>query len=163
MVGEFCNLLGFNCDFVNLSTDFSGFHIRDSIKLPRYCQPNVLLGFVFAKQSISSHAHTTSRSYLLHPAIDDKPPMKLENNLDYIIDSLIAKQIIEKYKNHSGIKFIQDTFHMKKESKIEEAKAEQVNKILRNINSRKATGPDKIPPKIVKMSADIIDSRKCIF
>ena len=47
---------------------------------------------------------------------------------------------------------------MKKEFKIEEAKVEQVNKILRNINSRKATGPDKIPPKIVKMSANIIDS-----
>ena len=47
---------------------------------------------------------------------------------------------------------------MKKEFKIEEAKVEQINKILRNINSRKATGPDKIPPKIVKMSANIIDS-----
>ena len=29
---------------------------------------------------------------------------------------------------------------------------------MRNINSRKATGPEKIPPKIVKMSANIIDS-----
>ena len=29
---------------------------------------------------------------------------------------------------------------------------------MRNINSRKATRPDKIPPKIVKMSANIIDS-----
>ena len=86
----------------------------------------MLLRFVFAKQSISSHAHTTSRSYLLHPAIDDKPPMKLENNLDYINDSLIAKQIIEKYKNHSSIKVIQDTFHVKKEFKIEEAKIEEV-------------------------------------
>ena len=71
---------------------------------------------------------------------------------------LITKRIIEKYKNHLRIKAIQDTFHVKKEFKIEEAKVEQVNKILRNINSRKATGPDKIPPKIVKMSANIIDS-----
>ena len=71
---------------------------------------------------------------------------------------LITKRIIEKYKNQSGIKAIQDTFPVKKEFKIEEAKVEQVNKILRNINSRKATGPDKIPPKIVKMSANIIDS-----
>ena len=86
----------------------------------------MLLRFVFAKQSISSHAHTTSRNYLLHPAIDDKTPMKLENSLDYINDSLIAKQIIEKYKNHSGIKVIQNTFHVKKEFKIEEAKIEEV-------------------------------------
>ena len=47
---------------------------------------------------------------------------------------------------------------MKKEFKIEEAKVEQTNNILRNINSRKATGPDKISSKIVKMSANVIDS-----
>ena len=87
-----------------------------------------------------------------------KAPMKLENNLDYINDSLITKRIIEKYKNHPSIKAIQDTFLVKKEFKIKEAKVEQVNKILRNINPRKATGPDEIPPKIVKMSANIIDS-----
>ena len=84
--------------------------------------------------------------------------MKLENNFDYIHDLLITKQIIKKYKNHPSIKAIQDTFPVKKEFKIEEAKVEQINKILRNINSRKATGPDKIPPKIVKMLANIIDS-----
>ena len=87
-----------------------------------------------------------------------KPPMKLENNLDYINDTLITKRIIKKYKNHPGIKSIQDTFPVKRQFKIEEAKVEKVDKILRNINSRKATGPDKIPPKIVKMSANIIDS-----
>ena len=81
-----------------------------------------------------------------------KAPMKLENNLDYINDSLITKRIIEKYKNHPSIKAIQDTFPVKK------AKFEEINKILRIKNSRKATGPGKIPPKIVKMSANIMDS-----
>ena len=47
---------------------------------------------------------------------------------------------------------------MKKQFKIEEAKVEQINKILRNINARKAAGPDKIPPKIVKVSANVINS-----
>ena len=98
-------------------------------------------------------------SYYLNIAktTSGKPPMKLENNLDYINDSLITKRNIEKYKNHPSIKAIQDTFPVKKEFKIEEAKVEQINKVLRNINSRKATGPDKTPPKIVKMSANIID------
>ena len=84
--------------------------------------------------------------------------MKLENKLDYINDSLITKRIIGKYKNHTSIKAIQDTFPLKKEFKIEEAKVEQIKKILRNINSRKAARPDKIPPKILKMSANIIVS-----
>ena len=47
--------------------------------------------------------------------------MKLENNLDYIND-LLTKQIIEKYKNHPSIKTIQDTFPVKKEFEIKEAK-----------------------------------------
>ena len=99
-------------------------------------------------------------SYYINIAktISGKPPTTLENNLDYINNSLITKRIIEKYNNHTSIKAIEDTFPVKKEFKIEEAKVEQVNKILRNINSRKATGPDKIPPKIVKMLVNIIDS-----
>ena len=84
--------------------------------------------------------------------------MKLENNLYYNNDSLITKWIIEKYKNHASLKAIQDALPVNKEFKIEEAKVEQIHKILRNINSRKAKGPDKIPPKIVKMSINIIGS-----
>ena len=80
-----------------------------------------------------------------------KPPIKLKNDLDYIYDLLITKQIIEKYKNNPIIKATQDTFPVKNEFKIEEAKIEQINKILTNINSRKATGPDNIPSKIIKM------------
>ena len=87
-----------------------------------------------------------------------KPPMKLENNRDYINYSLIVKRITKRYKSHASIKAIQDNFPVKKEFKIEEVKDEQVTKTLRNINSRKATGPNKIPPKIVKLSANIIDS-----
>ena len=64
---------------------------------------------------------------------------------------LITKRIIEKYKNNPSIKATQDTFPVKNEFKIEEAKIEQINKILTNINSRKATGPDNIPSKIIKM------------
>ena len=85
--------------------------------------------------------------------------MKLENNLDYVNDLLITKRIIEKYKNHPSIKALQDTFPVKKESKIEEAKVQQVNKILRDTNSGKITRPDKIPLKIVKIIANIIDLR----
>ena len=32
----------------------------------------------------------------------------------------------------------------------------QINKILKELNSKKAIGPDKIPPKIVRLSANII-------
>ena len=58
---------------------------------------------------------------------------------------------------------IEGTFFVKKKFKIEEAKVEQVNRILRNIDSRRATEPDKIPQKIFKMSANIIDSQKNVI
>ena len=41
---------------------------------------------------------------------------------------------------------------------MEEVMVEQVNRILRIIDSRKATRPNKIPPKSVKMSTNIINS-----
>ena len=34
-------------------------------------------------------------------------------------------------------------------------------KLLKNINIKKATGPDTIPPKLVKLSANIVDSHLC--
>ena len=36
--------------------------------------------------------------------------------------------------------------------------SEQINKIIKELNAKKATGPDKIPPKIVKLSANLINS-----
>ena len=38
---------------------------------------------------------------------------------------------------------------------ISAAKIEDINKIIKNINPKKATGPDKIPPKIVRLSTNI--------
>ena len=38
------------------------------------------------------------------------------------------------------------------------ATAEQINKIIKKLNADKATGPDKIPSKMVILSANIIDS-----
>ena len=41
---------------------------------------------------------------------------------------------------------------------IPTAYIEEINKIIKELDPKKATGLDKIPPKIVKMSANIIDS-----
>ena len=39
-----------------------------------------------------------------------------------------------------------------------QATKDEINCILENINPKKSTGPDKIPPKWVKIAADILDS-----
>ena len=41
---------------------------------------------------------------------------------------------------------------------IPTATTEEINKIIKELDPKKATGLDKIPPKIVKMSANVIDS-----
>ena len=38
-----------------------------------------------------------------------------------------------------------------------EAKEEEINILLKYLHPKKATGPDRIPPKIIKLSADIVD------
>ena len=43
-------------------------------------------------------------------------------------------------------------------SDIPSATAEHVNKIIKKLNPNKAIGPDEILPKIVILSANIIDS-----
>ena len=42
--------------------------------------------------------------------------------------------------------------------KIPKAKVSDINKLLKNINIKKATVTDTIPPKLVKLSSSILDS-----
>ena len=39
----------------------------------------------------------------------------------------------------------------------------QINKIIKGLNPKKATGPDKTPVKIVKLAANVIDSHLTMF
>ena len=70
-----------------------------------------------------------------------------------------VKAIIKKYENYGSIININNKVD-KSEYRydIPLATAEQINKIIKKINPNKATGPDKILPKIVILSTNIIDS-----
>ena len=75
------------------------------------------------------------------------------------LDKFTVKPIIKKYGNHSSIINISNKVG-KSENRydIPLATAEQINKIIKKLNPNKGTGPDKIPPKIVILSVNIIDS-----
>ena len=69
------------------------------------------------------------------------------------------KSIIKQYENHSSIINIKNHIDSPAtRSDIPTAKIEDINNIIKNINPKKATGPDKIPPNIVRLLANIIDS-----
>ena len=74
-------------------------------------------------------------------------------------DMPTVKSIIKKYENHSSIININNKV-VKSENRcsISLVTAAQINKIVKKLNPNTATGPDKLPPKIVILSANIIDS-----
>ena len=66
-------------------------------------------------------------------------------------------KIIKHYKNHLSIERINKICTKKENFDISTAIGEKINNI-KELDPKKATGLDKIPPKVVKMSANAIDS-----
>ena len=74
-------------------------------------------------------------------------------------DSNSVKNIIEQYKNHPSIITIKYQANLNAGTyDFLHANAEEINKVIKDVNPKKATGPDKIPRKIVKLSTNISDS-----
>ena len=84
-----------------------------------------------------------------------KHPIKL-GTLAIRINKKVVATIIDKFKNHLSIISIKNEFRPTVELNIKAATVNQINKI-RSLDARKATGPDKIPVEVVKMSAYITD------
>ena len=74
------------------------------------------------------------------------------------LDMCTVKSIIKKYENHGGIININKEGKSENRYDIPLAATELINKIIKKLKPNKATGPDKIPPKIVILSENIIDS-----
>ena len=77
-----------------------------------------------------------------------KHPTMLGTLASRISEIEIVATTTDKFKNK---------FPPTAELNIKAATVNQMNKIIRSLDSKKATGPDKIPVKVVKMSAYIID------
>ena len=65
---------------------------------------------------------------------------------------------IKHYKNHPSIETINKICTKKENFDIPTATTEEINKIMKELDPKKATGLDKIPSKIAKMSANVVDS-----
>ena len=85
-----------------------------------------------------------------------KHPTKLETLASRISEKEIVATIIDKFKNHPSIISIKNEFRPTAELNIKAATVDQINKII-NLGAKKATGPDKIPVKVVKITSYIID------
>ena len=86
-----------------------------------------------------------------------KHPTKLGTLASRISKKEIVTTIIGKFKNHPSIISIKNKFRPTAELNFKAATFDQINKIMRHSEARKATGPDKIPVNVVKMSPYIIN------
>ena len=71
-----------------------------------------------------------------------------------------VKQIIKKLETHPNIVEIKKSMNIEKFT-VKEAKVSDFNALLKSLNRKKATGPDNILPKLVILSARVIDSHLC--
>ena len=85
------------------------------------------------------------------PEIEGNPENKTN-------DKATVQSIIRKYQTHPSILNIKSKNTVKNTFNIPSATSGQINKIIKELNVKKATGPDKVPLKIVRLSANIIDS-----
>ena len=88
-----------------------------------------------------------------------KPPDDSFKN--YTNNRDIVLEVIKKYEHHPSIKTIKSNNNSSVKFKLPKAQVSDINSLLKGINIKKATDPDTIPPKLVRMSADIIDSHLC--
>ena len=73
-------------------------------------------------------------------------------------DHLTVEKVIKHCKNHPSIKTRNKICNKKENFDIPTTTTEEINKIIKGLDPRKAAGLDMIPPKIVKISAYVIDS-----
>ena len=87
---------------------------------------------------------------------DISPLYDLQEN-----DVYCVKKIIKKFETHSSIVEIKKNINILEKSTIKEVTVSDINTLLKSVITEEATGPDNILPKLVKLSANVIDSHLC--
>jgi len=87
-----------------------------------------------------------------------KAPDSIGNSSHAENDSATIDKIIKHYENHPSICKIKNNQNKNKTFEFPEAKVEDINKIIKSLNPKKATGPDGIPIKIIRSAHNVIDS-----
>ena len=73
-------------------------------------------------------------------------------------DEEIVNKVLKHYENHPSVSKIKCNQNEILNFDFPTAKAEDINKIIKSLNPRKATGPDGIPVKILKIARNVIVS-----
>ena len=85
-----------------------------------------------------------------------KKPSSLGDCLNTPQDELTDKEIISVYSNHPSIQKIKSTFNTDWKFDRPRPTASDINKIIKSLDTNKATGPVGIPAKFVQLSLSSI-------
>ena len=85
------------------------------------------------------------------------PPENIGNPEWKSNDHLTVVKIIKHCKNRPSIETINKICTRKENFDIPTATTEEINKIIKELDSKNATGFDKISPKIIKKPANVIN------
>ena len=102
-------------------------------------------------------SHTFSKHYIniVEKSCGNKPN-KIGTTLGSLNDSDVIDRIIKSYQNHPSVLKIKNKFGSDLNSFDFQQITSEVKKLLKEIDIKKAVGVDTIPPKLIKIGADII-------
>ena len=87
------------------------------------------------------------------------PPKNMKDDLPQNMANCdIVDYIIDHYKDHPSVTKINQHFELSEKFSLKEVSQGDIHNHLKKVNTKKSTGDDKIPPKILKISADVIDA-----
>ena len=85
-----------------------------------------------------------------------KKPSSLGDFLNASQDELTVKETVSVCSNHPSIQKIKSVFNTDSKFDLPKPTASDINKIIKSLDTNKATGPDGIPAKFVQLSLSSI-------
>ena len=85
-------------------------------------------------------------------------PCSLGDSTNPLLDETTVEKIIDTYRDHPSAVAIKSSVTQNSKFNLPHASTQEINKIINLLSSDKATGPDGVPVKFIKISANVIDS-----
>ena len=85
-------------------------------------------------------------------------PSSLGESANPLPDEATVGKIIDTYRDHPSVIAVKSSVTQHSKFNLPHATTQDINKVINSLNSDKATGPDGIPVKFIKPSANVKDS-----
>ena len=106
----------------------------------------------------SDFVETFNDHYInIMPKSSGQKPCNFLSDTNSLEDHVVINEIVQHYSNHPSVHKIRKNFDNSQtveQFPFNSVSTSEIYRLLKNMNDKKATGTDKIPPKLAKISAD---------